>query len=519
MRKWFSVVLAAVLPVLPLSVSTSASAAVTSSAFESVAPIRVASAVGRARLSTKSSLSVAVGGVSGIPAGVTAVALNLTAASSSSGELRVWPSGSPVPLVSTMTLTAGGPLTQMVTIQVGLNGRIDFRSTVATDLFVDVLGYYYPATSSASGRFVPSETPSSTTVVTKAGAAAAIDLSAAVPSDVEAVLVSARGSGAVGSWSMGGFPIVSSRLGEVGANHLIVRSPRFEVVSSGGGQLAVDVLGWYTGASGSQSTDGLFVPVSPQRIYDTSSWFNPLGSGVALHAGWTAELSLALPGAGSVLVNAFVSSTHGSGDLVVHPARRERGVAPTLVASRAGQSISGQSVVRLSSSALAVWSAGGAEVVIDMVGWFTGTPLGVTTGPPINAVPVGDSFPGQIWIPDIRMRSIVREDPIWVDFDPTHIPESRSPNQPGLVSIYGHRTSHGREFRNLHRLKKGSRVVLITNGRTYTYSVTSVEVRDPDDPALWSTSSNDQTLALVACHPPTSTKLRIVAFARLTSVT
>lgn len=518
MKKLIAVVVAlAVAFPMPSAARVSASSPTT--AFDAVNPVRLVSAVGRSRLSPKSNLSVVVSGLNGVPANAAAVVFNLTTSSSSVGELRVWPSGNPMPLVASMSLTPGGPLSQLVTTQVGANGRVDFRASVPADLFVDVVGYYFSASSSASGRFVAVDRATSTSTVTGPGTATRIDLSSSVPSDVEAVLVSLRATGAVGTWSIGGFPVVSARAGEVGVNRFVVPGNRFDVVSSGGGQIVVDVLGWYTGSSAPSSTEGLFVPLPAQRLYDTSSWYNPLGAGVALHSGWTAEVALALPGAGAVLINTFVSSAHGPGDLVVHPARREKDVAPTLVVSRTGQVVSGQSVARLSSSALAVWSGGGAEVIVDMVGWFTGTPLGVTSGPPVNPVPVGDAFPGQIWIPDIRLRSVVREDPIWVDFDPTHIPESRSPNQPGLVSIYGHRTSHGREFRNLHRLKKGSRVVLTTNGKTYTYSVTSVEVRNPEDPALWATTSNDQTLALVACHPPTSVKFRIVAFAKLVSVT
>lgn len=503
----------------PSPIALRVSASVATSAFDAVPPTRVASFVGSQRLPANSTRSISITGTAGVPLGASAVTLTVMAASSSTGDLRIWASGSTMSLAPTMTLTAGGPLSQTFTVPVGAAGRIDLRSSVAADLFVDVHGYYSPATSATRGRYVAATSIASATSTAVTGGTASFDLSSAVPADVEAVVLTARAGGGVGTWSVAGLPVLSVRFGETAVNRVIVPGRTVDFLASAAGSISVDVLGWYTGGSAPSSSDGLFVPVATQRLYDTTGSPNPLGVGVALHAGWTAEVPFALAGAGAVLVNSLVSSAHGPGDLIVFPGRRDRGISPSLVASRSGQAVSGQLPVALSSQALSVWSAGGAEVVIDLVGWFTGTPLASTSGAPVNPLPVGDTFPGQIWIPDIKLRSTVRENADLVDFDPVHIPESRSPNQPGNVAIFGHRTSHGREFRNIDRLKRGSLIVVTTNGRNYTYSVTAVGVLKPDDPALWATSSNDQTLTLVACHPPGSVRFRIVAFARLTSVT
>ncbi|MEY4223342.1 MAG: hypothetical protein RIS33_276 [Actinomycetota bacterium] len=502
----------------PASVVPRAVASTATSAFDAVAPARVASLVGGQRLSANGNRSVAIAGVAGVPTGASAVVVTVMAASASAGDLRVWASGSTMPLAPTMTLTPGGPLSQTITVPLGPSGRIDLRSSVVADVFVDVHGYYSPASTATRGRYVAATSIATATTTAAAGGTASFDLSSAVPSDVEAVVVTARARGSVGTWSVAGLPVLSVRFGETAVNRVIASGRTLEFVASAGGEISVDVLGWYTGSSAPSSTEGLFVAVPTQRLFDTTGSLNPLGAGVALHARWTAELSFALSGAGVVLVNAFLSSAHGPGDLIVHPGRVDRGTSPSLVASRAGHAVSGQLPVVLSSRALSVWSGGGAEVVVDLVGWFTGTPVASTTGAPVNSMPVGDTFPGEIWIPAIKLRSTVRENADLVDFDPVHIPESRSPNQPGNVAIFGHRTSHGREFRNIDRLKRGSQVIVTTNGRTYTYSVTAVGVLKPDDPALWASASNDQTLTLVACHPPGSVRFRIVAFARLTSV-
>lgn len=518
MRRRILVIIAVLMASLPLAASTNVHAAAATSAFDAIAPTRIVDASGDQRLVANRSRSVVVAGLAGVPSSATAVVLNVLAASSAPGDLRVWATGSPMPLVSTLTLSPGGPIAQLVTVPLGAAGGVDLRSSVAADVFVDVQGYYAPAANATKGRFVPAETIASASFNVSAGGTSSFDLTSAVPADVEAVVVALRAAGGVGTWSLGGVPVLSVRMAETAVNRVIVPSRSLDLVSTGGGLVTVDVLGWYTGASASSSSDGLFVALAPQRLFDTTSSVNSLGIGVALHAGWTAELPLALAGAGSILVNVSLASTHGIGDVVVSPSRRARIPSPVAVASRAGQAVSGQTVVALSSSAVSIWSAGGTEASVDLVGYFTGTPLAATNGAPVNALPVGDTFPGELWIPAIKLRTVVRENADLVDFDPVHIPESRSPNQPGNVAIFGHRTSHGREFRNLDRLKKGSLVVLVTNGRTYTYTVTAVGVLKPDDPALWASSSNDQTLTLVACHPPGSVRFRIVAFARLTSV-
>ena len=501
-------------PIAPRAVASTAT-----SAFDAVTPTRVANLIGGQKLSANRNRSITIAGTAGVPVGASAVTLTVMAASTSAGELRIWPSGSTTPLTPSMTVTPGGPLSQTITVPLGPTGGIDLRSSVVADVFVDVHGYYSPATTATRGRYVVATSIASATTTAVSGGTASFDLSSVVPADVEAVVVTARARGGVGTWSVAGLPVLSVRFGEIAVNRVVVPGRTVDFVASAAGEISIDVLGWYTGGSAPSSSDGLFVSVATQRLYDTTGSLNPLGAGVALHAGWTAELPLALAGAGAVLVNTFVSSAHGPGDLIVFPGRRDRGISPTLVASRSGHAVSGQSPVALSSRAVSVWSAGGAEVVVDLVGWFTGTPVAATNGAPINPLPVGDTFPGQIWIPDIKLRSTVRENADLVDFDPVHIPESRSPNQPGNVAIFGHRTSHGREFRNIDRLKRGSQIVVTTNGRNYTYSVTAVGVLKPDDPALWASASNDQTLTLVACHPPGSVRFRIVAFARLTSVT
>ncbi len=58
-----------------------------------------------------------------------------------------------------------------------------------------------------------------------------------------------------------------------------------------------------------------------------------------------------------------------------------------------------------------------------------------------------------------------------------HFPQSVAPGQVGNYAIAGHRVTHGEPFRHLPQLHEGSRVVVETRDRTYTYRLTT----DPKD--------------------------------------
>jgi sortase A len=170
------------------------------------------------------------------------------------------------------------------------------------------------------------------------------------------------------------------------------------------------------------------------------------------------------------------------------------------------------------SRGVSFYSYGGADLIVDIFGWFVGTPQVSTQSAPSNSLPDAEGFPGYISIPQIGLTSLVRGGTQYVDIDPAHLVESRTPNQPGNVAIFGHRTSHGHEFKNIDKLGENSLVYLTIGKKMYTYRVTDLDIRLPTDPLLYASTSNDQTLSLVACHPPHSVKYRIVAHAVLIDI-
>ena len=95
-----------------------------------------------------------IAGADGIPAGVTAVALNLTvAAPSVGGYIAAYPDGQQQPTVSNVDFTAGQTVANAAIVPVGADGSIDLAIAGGpARLIADVYGYFTPSGASA---FVP----------------------------------------------------------------------------------------------------------------------------------------------------------------------------------------------------------------------------------------------------------------------------------------------------------------------------------------------------------------------------
>jgi parallel beta-helix repeat protein len=88
---------------------------------------------------------LAVGGTAGIPAGITAVVMNVTVTNPAAGGFgTVYPDGASRPEVSNLNFTSGRTVPNVTMVPVGSNGFIDLfnGSPGTTDLIADVTGYY-----------------------------------------------------------------------------------------------------------------------------------------------------------------------------------------------------------------------------------------------------------------------------------------------------------------------------------------------------------------------------------------
>jgi len=94
-----------------------------------------------------------------VPAGATAVVANFTVTNPTTfGFLTVYPAGTPTrPVVSNLNWAPGRSIPNLATIPLGTDGKISvFNSEGASDVLIDVAGYYVPRESAVVGdRFTP----------------------------------------------------------------------------------------------------------------------------------------------------------------------------------------------------------------------------------------------------------------------------------------------------------------------------------------------------------------------------
>ena len=91
---------------------------------------------------------------------------------------------------------------------------------------------------------------------------------------------------------------------------------------------------------------------------------------------------------------------------------------------------------------------------------------------------------------------------------------SANPGKSGNVVLSAHNDVYGQLFRYLDRLQPGDQVVLYTQMRQYTYTVTRTEIVEPTQVEVMA-STSDATVTLISCYPYLVNKQRIVVFAKL----
>ncbi|MEO8371575.1 MAG: hypothetical protein ABI806_20475, partial [Candidatus Solibacter sp.] len=86
-----------------------------------------------------------IAGMCGIPAGAQAYALNMTVVPSAPlGFLSAWPAGQPQPGASTLNAPTGAVTANAAIVPAGTNGAINLIATSATDVIIDINGYFAP---------------------------------------------------------------------------------------------------------------------------------------------------------------------------------------------------------------------------------------------------------------------------------------------------------------------------------------------------------------------------------------
>jgi len=129
----------------------------------------------------------------------------------------------------------------------------------------------------------------------------------------------------------------------------------------------------------------------------------------------------------------------------------------------------------------------------------------------------GDSLT-RIVMPDIEVDVVVVEgtSASALRAGAGHYPATPLPCEIGNVAIAGHRTTYGRPFHNVDRLKVGSEITLVTPIGSCTYAVSRDPfIVTPRQTEILANTPDSATLTLTTCHPKGSARQRLVISATL----
>ncbi|MFE6907041.1 hypothetical protein [Streptomyces erythrochromogenes] len=250
------------------------------------------------KVAARGATRVKVAGNSGIPAGVEAVALNVTVTNTTAGgHITVWPGekGSERPDTSNLNYEAGQSVPNMVIVPVGADGHVELFNGgwESVDLVADVTGYFTRTaasgyTSMTPARVVDTREGLGTAKGQLAGRAAfATQISdlRGVPKGITAVALNVtvtnpKEAGHLSVFPGGGQTPTASNLnftaGQTVANSVIVPvgpDGRLSVFNGAwaGTDVVVDVVGYY-----SKDSKAAYRPIGPWRTLDTrdpESWW------------------------------------------------------------------------------------------------------------------------------------------------------------------------------------------------------------------------------------------------------
>ncbi len=132
-----------------------------------------------------------------------------------------------------------------------------------------------------------------------------------------------------------------------------------------------------------------------------------------------------------------------------------------------------------------------------------------------RAVETGDSLT-RIRIPALDVDAVVVEGvtPSALRAGAGHYPQTPLPCEAGNVSIAGHRTTYGKPFGNIDRLKAGDTIELTTPIGGCVYQLTKAPfVVEPTDMSVLE-ATGDRTVTLTTCHPKGSAAQRLIVQAK-----
>ncbi|MFI6144637.1 hypothetical protein [Streptomyces sp. NPDC051109] len=278
---------------------------------------------------------VKISGNGAIPAGVTAVVLNVTATNTTSGgHVTVFPEGSDRPTTSNVNFTAGQTVPNLVIVPVNKNGYVDLYNGgwEPVDLIADITGYFTRTSSSGYTPLTPTRfldtregqgqvAGQGTTGVQITGrngipynaTAVALNVTVTNPREDGHLTVYPSGGAAPSTSNLnfrGGQTVANSVIVPIGADGSVkIRNGAWK-----GTDVIVDVVGYY-----SKDSQGAYLPFLPERLFDTRDPKDPVYGPMGGQGYIYMPLSSSRPQNTAYVLNTTVTNTRGDGYLTVSP--------------------------------------------------------------------------------------------------------------------------------------------------------------------------------------------------------
>ena len=324
-----------------------------------------------------STLNLTVAGTCNISDGATALTLTVTSVDATgSGFLSVFPGDTDRPGTSNVNFSIDSTVSNGVMTRVSSGASFRVFTLTATHVVVDVSGQFVPSTESTSGRFIPlaPQRALDTRETNDRGShPVALPLPGEVPSDAVAValsvtIVDAEQPGFATAYPAGtdlpNTSTVNSDLAERTRSTttiIPVTDAGISVHRHSTSDLVIDVWGYMTGDSAALSSEGLYVPTDPTRVWDSRESFDPLNPG-----GWTSRAVGSTPSA-AVVANITAVDMIRPGWISTFPAGHPNNDVSMLnVSSREPRSA--LTIVQTSAAGLGIMSHSGAHLVVDTFG-------------------------------------------------------------------------------------------------------------------------------------------------------
>ncbi|MFM7616051.1 MAG: hypothetical protein ACKO72_01115 [Actinomycetes bacterium] len=346
-----------------------------------------------------------VGTGSPAPVDAAVVALNVTVVNPSlPGFVTVFPGGTSLPPASSLNYVAGQVVPNNVIVKVGGFGIVNlFASGGCPHLVVDVVGYFAPGTPSAGGitgiepeRLLDTRRPGEGPCVNGVRTAqVAGQPFSAVPADASAValnvtVVSPTLPGYLTVFPKGATQPTASTLnytpGQVVPNGTVVKVGSDGSIAlfanAGCPNVIVDVVGYFS--PGAPTSAGGFFGVNPYRLLDSRT------AGQVPCLGGTRSYSLTVAGVDgsavpaesrAVALNVTVTGATVPGFVTVYPSGTTRPTSSNLNYV-GGQTVPNGVLVKVGTTqSIELFASGGCpDLIVDVVGGFTATPIPLVDG-------------------------------------------------------------------------------------------------------------------------------------------